>query len=155
MSNNKGISDNRGGKRIGAGRKPIYEISDSELKQLVKAAKKKAKETGKSLADVLMGLAYQIDDKRTALQALRVYFERVIVKNTEKDITINPREPSNPLIISAEGWAAVQKLPPEVREELGLDAQVCLPPLKPDPAKLIADKKEQKETNVIKLNAKK
>ena len=86
MSNNKGISDNRGGKRIGAGRKPIYEISDSELKQLVKAAKKKAKETGKSLADVLMGLAYQIEDKRTALQALRVYFERVIVKNTEKDI---------------------------------------------------------------------
>ncbi len=103
MSDNKGISDNRGGARPGAGRKPIYEISDSELKQLVRAAKKKAKETGNSLADVLMGLAYQIDDKRTALQALRVYFERVMVKSTEKDININERVPSGPLILSEEG----------------------------------------------------
>ena len=155
MSNNKGISDNRGGKRPGAGRKPIYEISDRELKQLVEAAEKKAEETGKSLADVLVGLAYQIDDKRTALQALRVYFERVIVKNTEKDITINSGGPDGLLITSAEGWAAIQKLSPEVREELGLTSAVGLPPMQPDPAKQIADKKEQKETNVIELNAKK
>ncbi len=137
MSNNKGISDNRGGKRIGAGRKPIYEISDSELKQLVKAAKKKAKETGKSLADVLMGLAYQIEDKRTALQALRVYFERVIVKNTEKDITINSRAPSGPLIISEEGMAALRKLPPKLQEEFGLSSPIALPPMRTDPAKIV------------------
>jgi hypothetical protein len=148
------MSDNRGGKRPGAGRKPIYEISDRELKQLVKAAKKKAKETGKSLADVLIELAYQIDDKRTALQALRVYFERVIIKSTERDINITPDNQwgNGVLIASPEERKIISKLSPELRKRHGLDFSIALPPRRPDPAKHIPGEKEKKK--VIKLNTK-
>jgi hypothetical protein len=151
------MSDNRGGARPGAGRKPIYEISESELKQLVKAAKKKAKETGKNLADVLIDLAYQIDDKRTALQALRVYFERVIIKSTERDITITPDNQwgNAPLIATSEEMKIISKLSPELRKKHGLDSPISLPPERPDPAKQIIGKKEPKKNNVIKLDEKK
>lgn len=139
MSNLKGITDNRGGARPGAGRKPIYEISEHEVKQLINAAKKKAKETGKSLADVLLDLAYQTKDKRTALGAMRIYFDRVIIKNTEKDITISKTMTSGVFIYSDEEKEAIDKLPPKLRAEFGRMFPILLPETKPDPAKLITE----------------
>ena len=92
MAKLPGKTDGRGGARPGAGRKPIYVISEKEVEKLVEAAEKKAKETGKSIADVLIDLAYQKDDKRTALAAVRIYLDHTITKTTEKDINLNENQ---------------------------------------------------------------
>ena len=127
MSKLPGQTDGRSGTRPGAGRKPVYVISEKEKKKLVKAAKKKAKETGKSLADVLLDLAYQKDDKRTALGAIRVYFEHTIVKNTEKDINLNQHQYAGPNIytINDRGEMVITKYG---------GSTIGLPEMKPDPA---------------------
>lgn len=89
--------DNRGGKREGSGRKPQYELSDAERKRLVKAARDRAKKEGKHISELLVDLAYQQDDKRTSLQAIKTYFDQVIVKASEKDVHTD--RPSGPAIM--------------------------------------------------------
>ena len=129
MTKLPGKPENRGGSRPGAGRKPVYVISEKEVKKLVKAARGKARETGKSLADVLIDLAYQTDDKRTSLAAIRIYFDHTIVKNTEKDINLKQGH-TGPSIykINDRGEAVLTKFG---------SSSICLPEMKPDPAKLI------------------
>ena len=136
MAKLPGKTDGRGGARPGAGRKPTYVISEKEVKKLVKAAEKKAKETGKSLADVLIDLAYQTDDKRTALGALRIYFDHTIVKNTEKDINLNQNQNVGPTIYKTNDRGEM------IITQIG-SSSVYLPELKPDPTKLIPMKKNK------------
>jgi len=130
MAKLPGKTDGRGGARPGAGRKPVYVISEKERKKLVKAANKKAKETGKSLADVLIDLAYQKDDKRTALGAIRIYLDHTITKATEKDINLNDNQNAGPTIFKTNdrGERVVTKLG---------SSRIFLPEQKPDPAKLV------------------
>ena len=127
MSKLPGKTDGRGGARPGAGRKPIYVISEKEVEKLIDAADKKAKETGKSLADVLIDLAYQKDDKRTALGAIRIYLDHTIVKSAEKDINLNDNQNAGPNIckINDRGEWVVAKPG---------SSRIFLPEIKPDPA---------------------
>lgn len=81
--------ENRGGKRAGSGRKPIHKLSDAEVKRLVRSARRKAKETGQHISDILIDLAYQDGDKRTALSAIAAYYNNVIIKTSEKDVNFN------------------------------------------------------------------
>ena len=123
----QGFAKQRGGTRPGAGRKPIYVISEKEVKKLVEAAEKKTKETGKSIADVLIDLAYQKDDKRTALGAIRIYLDHTITKTTEKDINLNDNQNAGPNIfkINDRGEWVVAKPG---------SSRIFLPEIKPDPA---------------------
>ena len=130
MAKLPGKADGRGGARPGAGRKPAYVISEKERKKLVKAANKKARETGKGLADVLIDLAYQTDDKRTALGAIRIYFDHTIVKNTEKDINLNQNLNTGPTIFKTNDRGEM------IVTKLG-SIRIGLPEIKPDPARLI------------------
>ena len=130
MAKLPGKIDGRGGARPGAGRKPAYVISNKEKKNLVKAAKKKAKETGKSIADVLIDLAYQTDDKRTALGAIRIYFDHTITKTTEKDINLNDNKNIGPTIFKTNDRGEWVVTKPG-------SSSIFLPEIKPDLAKLI------------------
>jgi len=78
--------ENRGGVRPGAGAKPRVSLSDSEVKKLVRAAKKKAKETGKNVAAMLVELMYQTDDKRTGLTAIKLYYDKVIIPHSTSEV---------------------------------------------------------------------
>jgi hypothetical protein len=136
MANLPGKTDGRGGARPGAGRKPVYVISEKEIKKLVRAARKKAEETGKTLADVLIDLAYQKDDKRTALGALRIYFDHTIVKNTERDINLNQHQHTGPNIykINDRGEMVITKFG---------GTTIGLPEMLPDPALITVKGKSQ------------
>jgi hypothetical protein len=128
-------TENRGGARPGAGRKPIYTVSEREVKRLVKAARKKAKESGQDIAEVLLGLAYQVDDKRTALGAIRIYLEHTTVKTVEKDDSQPGRYIGGPLILSQAAMALYRALSDEERERIFPGPRIILPELRPDPAK--------------------
>ena len=129
-------TDGRGGARPGAGRKPKYIISEKEVEKLVEAAEKKAREKGESIADVLIDLAYQKDDKRTALAAIRIYLDYTITKTTEKDINLNQNQNTGPTIFETNDRGEM------VITQLG-SSRIFLPEQKPDPAKLIPMNQEK------------
>lgn len=115
----------------------MYTISEREIKQLIKAARKKTKETGKTPAEVLMDLAYQDGDKRTALGAIRVYLEHTTVKTAEKDVNQGERNMTGPLILSQAAMALFRALSEEERDKLFPSVGIVLPEMRPDPAKVI------------------
>ena len=84
--------DTRGGKRAGAGRKPSYMLPENLVKTMLRTAKKKAKESGKTLDDILLELAYQKKDPRTRLAAIKLFKDFTMTKHTEKDINVNHNE---------------------------------------------------------------
>ena len=135
MTKLPGKTDGRGGARPGAGRKPAYVISEKEVKKLVEAAEKKTKETGKSIADVLIDLAYQKDDKRTALAAIRIYLDHTITKTTEKDINLNDNQNSGITFFKTNDRGEMVITKPGGR--------IALPELRSDPAKLIPIKENK------------
>jgi hypothetical protein len=130
MTKLPGKIDGRDGVRPGVGRKPAYVISEKEVKKLVEAAEKKTKETSKGIADVLIDLAYQKDDKRTALAAIRIYLDHTITKTTEKDINLNDNQNYGPTIFKTNDQGEM------VITQLG-SSRIFLPEIKPDPNKLI------------------
>ena len=89
------------------------------------------------MADVLIDLAYQTDYKRTALAAIRIYFDHTITKTAEKDINLKQNQNTGPNIykINDRGEMVITKFG---------GSTIGLPEVKPDPAKLIP-MKENKE----------
>jgi len=73
-----------GGKRPGAGRKS-YNISEREKKKLLSEARRKEKEEGKSIAEILLDIIYQ-GPPQMKLAAVRLYYELLIVKEGHKTI---------------------------------------------------------------------
>jgi hypothetical protein len=103
--------ETRGGSRPGAGR-PRIEISDQEVKKLIKAARKKEKETGKGIFDILVSMAYGDDYRVTPkdqISAIRLYVDAVVSKAQQKDVKVTTTQ----------------------------EPAVFLPEQKPDPAKLV------------------
>jgi hypothetical protein len=76
--------ENRGGKRQGSGRKP-GNLSLNETDSLVKAFRRKAKETGMKVGDILAGIAYDLEENtRYRLKALEIYMNITTVKHTHQ-----------------------------------------------------------------------
>ena len=78
--------ENRGGRRPGAGRpKGSREtLSVRQLKEFEQAAKKKAKETGKSLQDIVLSIAYdEKAAKRDQLAAAKLFWDKSIIPASE------------------------------------------------------------------------
>jgi hypothetical protein len=91
-----------GGKREGSGRKPAYMITDNQVKAMLKTAKKRAQEEGKTIDDVLMDIiynrqAYEVEKPRGKVElvievppkdritAIKVFKEYTIGKRIEKE----------------------------------------------------------------------
>lgn len=81
-------TENRGGKRKGSGRKPIFELGEKERCQVISDVNEKAKENGTSfgseLGEIMFGKG---GDKRTRLQAMRLYATDILPKISERDVT--------------------------------------------------------------------
>ncbi len=81
--------ENRGGKREGSGRKPIFELGEKERREIIQDVKVKAAANktsfGAELGKIMFGKA---GDKRTRLQAMRLYATDILPKVSERDITI-------------------------------------------------------------------
>lgn len=108
-----GKNENRGGRRPGAGRKKVT-LSQSQINKMIKAAKKRAKETGRTLDDILLDFAYGLVDEKEVdnkdrLAAIKLYKDFTISKHSEKDVNITDNR----------------------------GPKIGLPARKPDPAKLV------------------
>lgn len=91
MTTKSGGNDNRGGYRPGAGRKPNPEniISDYHIKKMIAAAKKVEKETGVSLDEVLVRIAYSAKSSaKDKLTAIKIFKEYTMTKSTETNINL-------------------------------------------------------------------
>ena len=81
--------ENRGGRREGAGRKRIFEISEAKRKEILKDIAAIAKEhdssIGKELGNMIFGLN---KDRRLKMQAIQVYLRDLLPKSSERDVTV-------------------------------------------------------------------
>lgn len=82
--------ENRGGRREGSGRKRAS-ISNQEVAKLIRAAKKKAKETGKSIADQLIDAIYA-ERGRLRIAAVKVYYDQVVTAASEADVNVSKND---------------------------------------------------------------
>ena len=82
-------AENRGGKREGSGRKPIFELGEQERRQIIEDVRNQAKENdtsfGSELGQIMFG---EGGDKRTRLQAMRLYATDILPKTSERDVTV-------------------------------------------------------------------
>jgi len=100
-----------GGRRENAGRKPKYMMSDYMVKNMLQAARKRARETGKTLDDVLLDIAYNENGEakvKEQLTAISIFKAHTMSKTSEQHIS--------------------------VQKDDGMRIAVRLPPKKPDPA---------------------
>ena len=80
--------ENRGGVRMGAGRKPIFEISDTERREIIKTVKKELATNktsiGQELSRIICGHSV-----REKLAAISLYTKNVLTQTSEKDVNVN------------------------------------------------------------------
>jgi hypothetical protein len=91
MATKNGTKENRGGKREGAGRKPMpdHVITDPQIKKLLAAAKKIEKETGVSMDEILVRIAYSNkSSNRDKLAAIKLFKDLTNIKIPESKIAI-------------------------------------------------------------------
>ena len=108
--------ETRGGKRPGAGRKPKYMLTDYQIEQMHKKARKFAREQGKTIDEILLEVIYHTgkNELREKLAAIKLWKEYTIQKSSERDINVN----------------------------INQGPTVGLPPMRPDPAKEIPDEEK-------------
>jgi len=82
----------RGGARKGAGGpKKTKLYSDSVKKDFLRAAKRKAKETGKTLGDIVMEIAYgQYHQDSVRIAAVKCFNDVIVVKESVKVVETLP-----------------------------------------------------------------
>lgn len=85
-------SANLGGKREGSGRPKATRIFSDEVKRdFLRAAKKKAKETGKTLGDIVMEIAYgQYHQDAVRIAAVKCFNEVVVIRESVKVVETLP-----------------------------------------------------------------
>ena len=114
----------RGGARPGAGRPPKYENSDKVLQALIEAETASVGQGKPSMAECLVKIA-KSGDKRAALPAMRLFFDKVLIPTSQHDV--EPSQSPGILFYDPE-----KGTPPE-----DTDAAVCLPISQPDPGKVV------------------
>jgi len=76
----------RGGARPGSGRK-TYNISEKEKKKLLSEARKRQRETGRSIADILLDFIYTTHKYPSLkLTAIRLYYDIITVREGHKTV---------------------------------------------------------------------
>lgn len=79
--------ENRGGRREGAGRKPIFEIGEQKRRQILMDIDAEAEERGSSMGRELAKMMFS-EDKRVQIQALQLVIRDVLPKVSERDVTV-------------------------------------------------------------------
>lgn len=87
--------ENRGGRREGSGRKRIS-LSDDQVRKLIKAARKKEKETGISVADQLIAIIYnRRANASIKASAIKIFYDQTVTRVSESDVNVKKnQEPS-------------------------------------------------------------
>ena len=107
-----------GGARTGSGRKPINQLADHQAKILHRAIRKRAKIEGRHWQELLLDFVFGKDIKtgvpldmtaKERLTALRLLSDLAVAKQSEQTVNVNRSE----------------------------GPTIMLPPVKPDPAKLV------------------
>lgn len=82
-------TENRGGKRPGSGRKPIFEFGEAQRNEIIKdvaaVAKKNKTSFGSTLGNMMFGCK---GESRTRLQAMKLFATDILPKVSERDVTI-------------------------------------------------------------------
>ena len=82
-------TENRGGKREGAGRKPIFELSDSVRREIIVDVMAEAEANGTSIGRVMGQAIFKPGgDQRYKTQHLQTFLRDVLAKQSERDVTI-------------------------------------------------------------------
>ena len=93
MAKTKQKTENRGGKREGAGR-PKETLSTRQLADFDKAAKAFAKEHNRTLQDVVLAIAYDDDaPRKDRLAAAKLYWDKSVIvakEGGEADRVVGP-----------------------------------------------------------------
>lgn len=94
-----------GGKRAGSGRKSIFGLTEKQIKDMLRTARKFAREHGKTLDEVLLGIIYDnqvlefkdkvgLDikvpavDPKTRVMGIKVFKEFSMGKSSEQNVKI-------------------------------------------------------------------
>lgn len=102
--------ENRGGARANSGRKPIFGISEREMKKLLAAIRKKAREQGSSWETQFAEHLFS-EDWREAAAFFKMFTDKLFVKATQSEHDVS--QPQGPGIFL-----------PEQRPDPGKDAEV-------------------------------
>jgi len=82
-------TENRGGKRKGSGRKPIFELSDSVRREIIVDVMAEAEANGTSIGRVMGQAIFKPGgDQRYKTQHLQTFLRDVLAKQSERDVTI-------------------------------------------------------------------
>ncbi len=80
--------ENRGGKREGAGRRPIFELGETKRKEILKdiadVAAEKGTSIGRELGNMMFGRG---KEKRLKMQAMQLYVRDLLPKVSEREVT--------------------------------------------------------------------
>ena len=107
--------ENRGGARIGSGRKPISKkYSDALKRDIYNALQRKTKEADKSFGDLLVDLVFDKEEKNGNLRlgAIKAIQEILLIRETQStnDVTVQKFEGPGILL------PAVKPVPPSKKE---------------------------------------
>ena len=82
-------TENRGGKREGAGRKPIFELSDSVRREIIVDVMAEAEANGTSIGRVMGQAIFKPGgDQRYKTQGIQTFIRDVLAKQSERDVTV-------------------------------------------------------------------
>jgi len=104
-------TENRGGKRPGAGRKPRFENSDRFIQELIAAEDASVAEGKPSIAEKLIAAA-KGRDKQQALAAQRIFWDKVVTKAGEQEITSTKHEAPGVMLPPEQPDRGVGESPP-------------------------------------------
>lgn len=79
--------ENRGGARPGAGRKPIFDLSEAKRREILADLDRVAKEKGTSIGQELSTLVFG-RDKRNKIAGLKMVLSDVLPKHSERDVNV-------------------------------------------------------------------
>ena len=113
-----------GGKRAGAGR-PKYMMSEYQKRKMMQSARKRARETGKSIDDILLDIIYGVTQAREVTLIKSKKEVKVITLTTEvkdalvaiklfKDFTMTKTSEQNITVTKDRGMAV--RLPPKKKD---------------------------------------
>lgn len=92
MTTKSGGKDNRGGARPGAGRPKDEDrdLSKAQIKEMLRAAARIARQTGVTMDDILVRIAYSEKTKTAEkLAAIKLFKEYTMVKTTDQNVNVS------------------------------------------------------------------
>lgn len=94
-----GPKDGWGGKRDGSGRKNRWSVTETQVKEMLRDARKRAKLEGKKIDDILLDIIYARSggapahvETKDRLAAIKIFKEYSMGKHSEQNVTFQKIE---------------------------------------------------------------